>query len=206
MRERHCSHNVNQTECPLSETTQCQGFESECPPEDYCRSGLHTCDLRTHRCEISKHYPYFICVEKEKKCPYGYKPDAYNNCVDINECKHNPCKGKARCHNTEGSYKCICGYGFNYVKEYGCEDVNECAKHDHDQRKTCGHGGTCINTIGSFTCKCKQGYVYKDNGKGKLECVLDDCAGYNPSSPRSCFRDLRLAKGESLVTVAMKLP
>ena len=50
-RDRHCSNNVNMIECPWTDKIDCTGFEKECPLDNLFRSGIHSCYLRTHRCE-----------------------------------------------------------------------------------------------------------------------------------------------------------
>ncbi|XP_070570786.1 uncharacterized protein [Ptychodera flava] len=42
----------------------------------------------------------------------------HNSCVDIDECKtdQNDCGLERRCHNTVGSYKCLCRDGFIYME------------------------------------------------------------------------------------------
>ena len=48
-RDRHCSSNVNLIECPWSDHIECTTMD--CPPDNLCRSGLHLCNQKTHRCE-----------------------------------------------------------------------------------------------------------------------------------------------------------
>lgn len=35
----------------------------------------------------------------------------YVLCTDINECDSSPCKGDGTCHNTLGSFQCVCDIG-----------------------------------------------------------------------------------------------
>ncbi|PAA67297.1 hypothetical protein BOX15_Mlig000911g1 [Macrostomum lignano] len=116
-----------------------------------------------------------VSLKKEKcpskpKCDNGYRFDkAKGKCVDINECKENPCLGdSATCVNTPGSFKCKCKTGFEYNKYFGCVDIDECKGKD-----PCAGSGKCINTLGSFKCTCDEGYTYK-TGLGCKD--IDECA------------------------------
>uniref|UniRef100_A0A1I8I5M9 SUEL-type lectin domain-containing protein n=1 Tax=Macrostomum lignano TaxID=282301 RepID=A0A1I8I5M9_9PLAT len=116
-----------------------------------------------------------VSLKKEKcpskpKCDNGYRFDKANGkCVDINECKENPCLGdSATCVNTPGSFKCKCKTGFEYNKYFGCVDIDECKGKD-----PCAGSGKCINTLGSFKCTCDEGYTYK-TGLGCKD--IDECA------------------------------
>lgn len=83
---------------------------------------------------------------------------------EINECKHHnhTCfESNSICHNTLGSYECVCQEGFVMYKNF-CHDINEC----NSIVKVCDEATQyCINTLGSFYCECKTGLVnYLHNG------------------------------------------
>nr|XP_015205835.1 PREDICTED: latent-transforming growth factor beta-binding protein 2 isoform X1 [Lepisosteus oculatus] len=95
-------------------------------------------------------------------------------CVDIDECKRDPCEGKGHCVNSVGSYTCYCYTGYSQVitqNRRSCQDVNEC-----DMPNKCP-GSVCINTEGSFTCKCENGYTMSRRGQCE---DIDECR--NPST------------------------
>ncbi|TKR76985.1 hypothetical protein L596_018039 [Steinernema carpocapsae] len=49
----------------------------------------------------------FLC-----ECFEGYEKDESGQCVDMNECMHEPCDKAAVCMNLEGSFQCTCIDGF----------------------------------------------------------------------------------------------
>ncbi|XP_075987081.1 uncharacterized protein LOC142983835 isoform X2 [Anticarsia gemmatalis] len=52
---------------------------------------------------------------KPLECPYGYEPDEYGACFDIDECatQRHSCSGLTEiCRNTIGGYTCTCAPGF----------------------------------------------------------------------------------------------
>ncbi|KAF3451010.1 hypothetical protein FNV43_RR07099 [Rhamnella rubrinervis] len=68
-----------------------------------CRAAHSTCVSSTnggYRC---------ICLEG-----FGGNPNLFDGCQDVNECESsNPCTDIARCHNFDGSFKCICPKGYD---------------------------------------------------------------------------------------------
>lgn len=72
---------------------------------------------------------------------------------DENECLSAHICGGASCHNTLGSYKCMCPTGFQYEQfSGGCQDINECSS----AQAPCSYG--CSNTEGGYVCGCPPGY------------------------------------------------
>lgn len=72
---------------------------------------------------------------------------------DENECLSAHICGGASCHNTLGSYKCMCPAGFQYEQfSGGCQDINECGS----SQAPCSYG--CSNTEGGYLCACPPGY------------------------------------------------
>lgn len=73
--------------------------------------------------------------------------------TDENECLSAHICGGASCHNTLGSYKCMCPAGFQYEQfSGGCQDINECGS----SQAPCSYG--CSNTEGGYLCGCPPGY------------------------------------------------
>jgi hypothetical protein len=97
-----------------------------------------------------------VCKNLEGKygcdCPAGFVFTG-GTCMDIDECKNNPCGGHGTCHNSEGSYTCTCKNGFKFDNKT-CVDINECA----ENTAKCGPNADCINSPGAFECKCKTGF------------------------------------------------
>ncbi|XP_071835216.1 uncharacterized protein [Apostichopus japonicus] len=86
---------------------------------------------------------------------------------DIDECDlnlHNCSLKVSYCVNTEGSYRCDCGSGYNKAGSV-CQDVDECQNGSYN----CSLPNTmCINSIGSYICQCIAGYEwYEDQCHGK---------------------------------------
>merc|ERR1712223_1153034 len=49
----------------------------------------------------------FLC-----SCTPGYAPGPLGTCEDVNECSDIGHHCAFRCHNTPGSYRCVCPYGY----------------------------------------------------------------------------------------------
>ncbi|XP_074632222.1 uncharacterized protein LOC141890587 isoform X2 [Acropora palmata] len=78
---------------------------------------------------------------------------------DVDECTSFPniCGANADCHNTDGSYICICKAGYTGDgRTCSRADVNEC---ENEQTNPCDRDAFCNNTIGSYSCHCNQGFV-----------------------------------------------
>uniref|UniRef100_A0A4W2EPM4 Adhesion G protein-coupled receptor E1 n=1 Tax=Bos indicus x Bos taurus TaxID=30522 RepID=A0A4W2EPM4_BOBOX len=133
-------------------------------------------------------------------CMTGFSSPTGNNwisgkqghftCRDVDECA-NPrsCPEHSTCHNSPGSYSCVCNPGFQSrsgrksfqgLKEM-CEDVDECAS-----PRSCPEHSTCHNSLGSYSCACNPGYNSRSGkktfqGPGETCQDVDECA-----NPRSC--------------------
>uniref|UniRef100_A0A1X7SXK6 EGF-like domain-containing protein n=1 Tax=Amphimedon queenslandica TaxID=400682 RepID=A0A1X7SXK6_AMPQE len=128
-----------------------------------------------------------------------------NNCVcdpgwtgsrcrtDINECTYVACD--QFCNNTEGSYACYCGPGYEILSDNStCRDIDECETGSNN----CTH--FCNNTLGSYTCSCIDGYTMTEYGLclDIDECYLNisgcdhSCANTNGSYYCECRSGFRL--------------
>lgn len=110
-------------------------------------------------------------------CKDGFKKDVlkaigssnFIGCVDIDECKKNPCAVNEICSNkgtfndlcltpinlnyvSVGSYNCGCESGYQKGTGTTCVDINECAD------DPCVENEVCINNLGSYICMCEEGY------------------------------------------------
>lgn len=78
-----------------------------CQDVNECDTSLGFAGRCGHNAHCSNTLGSFIC-----NCPEGYTGDAYNECLDINECLiDNLCGVGADCINHEGSFVCECPEG-----------------------------------------------------------------------------------------------
>uniref|UniRef100_A0A8D2L118 Sushi domain containing 1 n=1 Tax=Varanus komodoensis TaxID=61221 RepID=A0A8D2L118_VARKO len=101
-----------------------------------------------------------VCI-----CNYGFVGNGRTFCQDKDECLFGTskiCGEHTSCHNTHGSFYCVCLDGFQassknkiFIPNDGtnCRDIDECEISD-----ICGLGGRCVNTAGSYECYCIEGY------------------------------------------------
>merc|ERR1711962_1514226 len=116
---------------------------------------------------------HFQC--KKIECSLGFKLNAKEECVDVDECVEFPgCCGQLSCQNTIGSYVCYCEDGLEVDSDGSCKDINECEGHS-----PCSANEYCENYYGSFEChalkECSKGYKRIANGK----CAdIDECVEF----------------------------
>ncbi|XP_010826548.1 PREDICTED: EGF-like module-containing mucin-like hormone receptor-like 1 isoform X3 [Bison bison bison] len=143
-------------------------------------------------------------------CMTGFSSPTGNNwipgkrghftCRDVDECA-NPrsCPEHSTCHNSLGSYSCVCNPGFQSrsgrksfqgLKEM-CEDVDECAN-----PRSCPEHSTCHNSVGNYSCACNPGYISRSgkksfHGPGETCQDIDECSQKPPPcGPNSRCRNL----------------
>ena len=140
-------------------------FECNCAAEYY---GAH-CENRYNDCATNTCGDHGFCVDGvrtsvgqkkyECRCEKGYElsSGATPTCVDIDECKNNPCYANVACINYAGGFDCKgCPTGMTGNGKY-CEDINECL---------INNGGCsvspkvqCRNKNPGFECdSCPSGY------------------------------------------------
>lgn len=74
---------------------------------------------------------------------------------DLDECLSddlNNCGPNADCLNLQGSFRCICRYGYHGVGT-ACQDINEC-----NSGYYCHPDFECVNMEQGYTCFCPEGY------------------------------------------------
>ncbi|XP_041342234.1 sushi domain-containing protein 1 isoform X2 [Pyrgilauda ruficollis] len=101
-----------------------------------------------------------VCI-----CNYGFVGNGRTHCQDKDECQIGAskiCGNHTLCHNTHGSFYCVCLDGYRasnnnktFIPNDGtnCTDVDEC-----EEAGLCGHNARCVNTEGSYVCYCNDGY------------------------------------------------
>ncbi|KAI5643949.1 calcium-binding EGF domain-containing protein [Phthorimaea operculella] len=165
-------------------------FRCECPPGDILDgTGLNCIDA--DECAMDPR----ICGNGtcdnipggyECRCNRGFMQGPEQTCVDIDECSENMHKCMFRCHNTAGSFRCTCPYGYTLADDgVHCRDIDECAT----QPDICPNA--CENTVGSYLCKCDEarctcpyGYTLADDG---VHCRdIDECATQPDICPNAC--------------------
>ncbi|CAH1243104.1 FBN2 [Branchiostoma lanceolatum] len=122
-------------------------------------------------------------------CDLGYKLQPDNSCIDIDECAdgtHKCDENAKECHNTLGSYECICKEGYSLSTAHGgrrCHDVHECDINNGNCSQM------CEDTEGSFYCRCQSGYYLDADGKTCIN--IDECAsnGTNDCSTNAVCQD-----------------
>ncbi|XP_025771596.1 adhesion G protein-coupled receptor E2-like [Puma concolor] len=140
--------------------------------------------------------PKSSCVNATAcRCSPGFTSssgDVFTNrlesCDDINECGPPPrvsCGKFAHCLNTEGSYHCTCGPGYELAsgaKTFRSESENTCQDVDKCQRKPrlCKGRSICINTQGNYTCRCPPGLELNLSDPNVCSDVNECTSGQNP--------------------------
>lgn len=160
---------------------ECSQSSSKCGPHSVCRNLLGR-----YKCSC---FPGFSSPTGNDWIP-GYP--GHFSCTDVDECADpGICPEHATCHNSPGSYSCVCNLGFESssgnrnIQGPGetCEDVDECARNS----TLCGLDSICINTLGKYNCSCLPGFfspaVWTPETVEDFRCVdVDECLHMCPSN------------------------
>lgn len=95
--------------------------------------------------EIIHGLPFTLCL-----CPLFFLSGQY--CTEnVDECElmPNACQNGGTCHDTHGSYHCVCVNG--WTGDDCSENIDDCAS------AACYHGATCHDRVASFFCECPHG-------------------------------------------------
>lgn len=139
-------------QCVCKNPGTIKGQNGICQDKNECERNEHTCNPVNQIC-VNKDLSY-DCV-----CKSGFndfKIGERTICQDKNECNYKETCGKPHrltkkfCENTQGSFECKCGEGFETDLDTGkCLDVDEC------DESPCSPAATCINTESSIFLKRK---------------------------------------------------
>lgn len=158
-----CSHLCDPEKgcvCPLGLTLSADG--KTCEDINECLANNGGC---TYKCVNTETSFECLCPDGSKPansedncpitCPAGFtfNRNDPSKCEDIDECSL-PGVCQYNCHNTNGSYECLCPTGYRLQYGRDCIDINECSENNGG----CA-GGECINHNGGFECKCQLGYA-----------------------------------------------
>ncbi|CAJ0568863.1 unnamed protein product, partial [Mesorhabditis spiculigera] len=165
-----------------------------------CSSGFHgpLCQYKTSTCLKNTEIcgPHGHCMEKESEtepkykclCDWGYElsSDTKNpTCVDIDECRTQPCHPGVKCVNLPGTFTCSgCPSGFRGTGQ-NCYDIDECSEGLYPCSRS--PQVDCYNTYGGYKCgSCPEGESFTTAG------VVCHCAaGYagDGLGVEGCIRD-----------------
>ncbi|XP_070229901.1 adhesion G protein-coupled receptor E1 isoform X7 [Bos mutus] len=163
-----------------------QGPGEMCQDIDECSQTPPTCGPNSSCRNLPGRY--------ECSCLTGFSSPTGNNwipgksghftCTDVDECA-NPrsCPEHSTCHNSLGSYSCVCNPGFQSRSGKNfqgpgetCEDVDECSRNS----TLCGPSSVCTNIPGKYSCSCLPGFfspgVWSPEKPEAFKCAdIDEC-------------------------------
>ncbi|GBL60123.1 Hemicentin-1, partial [Araneus ventricosus] len=142
----------------------------------YLYEKLYATEIDSYYDPDKKELNYIISAaigkgSSDDECISGFRVSSNGiYCLDINECKSNPCLHI--CNNFPGGFSCQCLNGYTLdVDGESCIDVDECEMN----LAYCTSSEECINSIGSYKCLiiCREGYRRSDD---ELYCLdVNEC-------------------------------
>ncbi|XP_077027545.1 sushi domain-containing protein 1 isoform X3 [Agelaius phoeniceus] len=127
-----------------------------------------------------------VCI-----CNYGFVGNGRTHCQDKDECQIGAskiCGNHTLCHNTHGSFYCVCLDGYRasnnnktFIPNDGtnCTDIDEC-----EEAELCGHNARCVNTEGSYMCYCNDGYKLETGERSfRQDGNIVSCKGVDCGAP-----------------------
>ncbi|CAG0881855.1 unnamed protein product [Darwinula stevensoni] len=162
-------------------------YNEDCPADKLCDRLSNRCidvcaqvDCGRGTCRAENHGPVCVC-----QAGYFVLGDA---CVDIDECKENPCHPSGICQNLPGSHKCVCPEGLvgdPYLG--GCLRPGECrteaqcppnaicvnnrCQNPCEQPNACGRGAQCTAINRQAVCRCP----VQTTGNPSIQCTTLEC-------------------------------
>jgi len=132
-----------------------------CGPEDCAGAGR--CDATSGAivCGCHEGYAGTRCTE----CADGYRRDASDACVVVQQCTATPCSTHGACDDSSGLAICSCEAGFDGDECQQCaagfhaDGAGGCVLDQQCTGTTCGGHGTCTATGGVTACTCDPGYA-----------------------------------------------
>lgn len=163
-----CSQNIDECENHVLSMKADENLEPMCKNGGECYDQNPNDNARGFRCRCIPGWTGDYCETDINECTEGF---------DGKHAGMNPCKNKAICFNTVGSYSCTCS---NHFKGDNCEqDIDQCTENPG----LCHNNGLCVNTDAGFECACVDGWggVYCE--EAEKECEIGNGPGGSPCPP-----------------------
>lgn len=163
-----CSQNIDECANHILAMKVDDSLEPMCKNGGECYDQNPNDNARGFRCRCRPGWTGVFCEIDINECTEGFD----GNHPDIN-----PCKNKAICFNTVGSYSCTCS---NHFKGDNCEqDIDQCAENPG----LCHNNGICVNTDSGFECACVDGFGGLYCEEAEKECEIGNGPGGSPCPP-----------------------
>ena len=176
---------------------------NECTKNNRKFEGLRYCGMNS---VCTNTIGSFTCT-----CNTGYNDfQAYDGCVDIDECKvgGNNCKSNTDCWNTVGSFLCACKIGYTGDPTSKCIDIDECL---NPEWNSCGpneminlefcQSSPVIKSLASHNIKDGNQHVYSFLLSSNRNYLIIDI-GDSPSQTYSDFTKYRFEIRNSKIKIS----